>query len=257
MATSKSFPAITGGCVCNTVRYRLLTSPLYCYACHCPDCQKLTGSAFALFLTIELYNIKIISSTPPAFVKTEKKAGAIARHAECPKCHLPLWADSHHGEAVCDVRIGTLDFPSLMEPDAHIFVESKLDWVRLPEEAKTFEKGGVIKGLWPKSSLKRLELCEQRAEEVKKRRIAASREWNKASKTKEGGSTEEGSGEGDKTPTALEFGEEDDESFEKRFKETEKALQERLEKLTLKLDEEDVTKKMEQTTVGSGDADQK
>ncbi|RAR04952.1 aldehyde-activating protein [Stemphylium lycopersici] len=256
MATPKSFPAITGGCVCNTVRYRLLTSPLHCYACHCPDCQKRTGSAFSMFLTIELYYIKIISSVPPAHIMTEKKAGTIARHAECPTCHVHLWSESVHGGALCDVRIGTLDFPSLMEPDAHIFVESKLDWISLPEGAKTFQKGGALKESWPQSSLKRLEICERRTEEVKKRRIAALREQNKTSKSREEGSTE-ADGEGDKTPTALEFGEEDDEAFEKRFKETEKALQERLEKLTLKLDEEEVTKKMEQTTIESENADQR
>ena len=61
--------------------------------------------------------------------------------------------------------------------------------------------------------------------------------------------SEEASAEGDKTPTAVEFGGEDDEAFEKRFKETEKALQERLEKLSIKLEEEEVTKKMEHTTI--------
>ena len=50
-------------------------------------------------------------------------------------------------------------------------------------------------------------------------------------------------GDGEKTPTATGDAEdgEDDEAFERRFSETEKALQERLAKLSLKLESEDTT----------------
>ncbi|KAL1798102.1 hypothetical protein ACET3X_002139 [Alternaria dauci] len=122
---SKPFPAMSGGCACNAIRYRLLTSPLYCFACHCPKCQKQTGSAFSLNLDIELYNIRILSSTKPLFV-TQKSpdTGLLTQHAECPTCHVQLWASNTPGDAIVSVRIGTLDIPSLMEPDVHIFTES-------------------------------------------------------------------------------------------------------------------------------------
>jgi hypothetical protein len=253
MSPSKSFPALTGSCVCNTIRYRLLTSPLFCYACHCIDCQKTTGSAFYLSATIELYNIQILSPTSPLFIRWETKPGVIDRHAECPQCHVRLWASNSLSEAVVDLRVGTLDYPSLMQPDAHIFVESKLDWVKLPEGAKTAEKGIDMKSTWPESSLKRLEVCLQRAEEVKKRRIAAMKEGKDVASSGEENLAAEGSMEGDKTPTAGEFGAEDDEAFEKRFKETEQALQLRLEKLSLKLKAEELTKMMEKTSIAGTD----
>lgn len=257
MSKPNPFPAITGSCVCSTVRYRLLTSPLFCYACHCADCQKATGSAFGLFLNIEIFNIRIISPNAPIAVIREKKPGVFDRHVECPRCKAELWSNNAHGDAIADVRVGTLDFPSLMEPDVHIFVESKLDWVVLPEGAKTMKKEYELKESWPKSSLKRLDLCLQRTEEMKKAKEAAA-----AAATVLGRGTgdvagqevdaEEAGGEGEKTPTAVEPGDqeiEDDEAFETRFRETEKALQERLEKLSLKLEEEEVTKKMEQTAI--------
>jgi hypothetical protein len=249
MSTTKPFPAITGSCVCNTVRYRLLTSPLYCYACHCADCQKSTGSAFAINLNIELYNIQIISPTAPNFIKREKKPGVIDRHAECPQCRVQLWSNNALGDAIADVRVGTLDFASLMEPDCHIFVDSKLDWIRLPDDAKTMPQDYDLKMLWPKSSLKRLEICMQRAGVMRERTLAALKAMKEEAADGGEREAEEASAEGDKTPTAVEVGGEDDEAFEKRFKETEKALQERLEKLSIKLEEEEVTKKMEQATI--------
>ncbi|KAF1939275.1 hypothetical protein EJ02DRAFT_259923 [Clathrospora elynae] len=246
---SKPFPAITGSCVCNTIRYRLLTSPLYCYACHCTDCQKSTGSAFSLALDIERHNIKIISPASPVFATREQKPGAFYNHVQCPKCKGELWNNHTPVEAVCTLKVGTLDFPSLMEPDLHIFVDSKLDWVTLPLGAKTTPSGYDVESFWPKSSLKRLEVCVQRAEEVKKNRITAMKEQkDELPGHGQEEMEEEFSGEGEKTPTAVEFWG-DDEGFEKRFKETERALQERLEKLSLKLKEEEAKKNMGQTAI--------
>ena len=139
-----------------------------------------------------------------------------------------------------------------MEPDCHIYVESKLDWIRLPDNAKTMPQDCDMKKMWPKSSLERLEVCIQRVEMMREKMMAASKELKDeiAAKAADGEEIpEEASAEGEKTPTAVEFGGEDDEAFEKRFKETEKALQERLEKLSIKLEGEEVTKKMEQTTI--------
>ncbi|KAI8943331.1 hypothetical protein NX059_001348 [Plenodomus lindquistii] len=264
MPNTKPFPAITGSCVCNTVRYRLLTSPLYCYACHCADCQKASGSAFSLFLNIELFNIRIISATAPVAVIREKKPGHFDRHVECARCKSELWSNNSLGDAIADLRVGTLDYPSLMEPDLHMFVDSKLEWLILPPGAKVAPKSFDLKDLWPKSSLDRLDICLKKTEEMKQRKeveaaaAAAvvsqqqSSAANQSSETEAEAEAEETSGEGEKTPTAGEFGEkelEEDEAFEKRFKETEKALQERLEKLRLKLEEEEVTRKMETTTI--------
>ncbi|KAI4615285.1 hypothetical protein J4E83_007012 [Alternaria metachromatica] len=163
-----------------------------------------------------------------------------------------LWASNHLGDAVAELRVGTLDFPSLMEPDIHIHVESKLDWVTLPEGAKTAQRSHDYKKSWPKSSLKRLEICLKRAEEVKRRRAAAMKEsahgTSEDEVTKDGVVAVEGSGEGDKTPTAGDVGgDEDDEAEEQRFRETEKALLERLERLSLKLQNEEGTKKVVET----------
>lgn len=36
-----------GGCSCGAIRYRMLDRPLIVHACHCTDCQRLTGCAHA------------------------------------------------------------------------------------------------------------------------------------------------------------------------------------------------------------------
>lgn len=241
---SRPFPNINGGCVCYTVRYRLLTSPLFCYACHCPDCQKLTGSGFGLFLHMEAYNVQVLSPTQPVLIAQQRGQGHVSRLAVCPSCKVELWSESFLGKGVVDVRVGTLSFASLFEPDVHTFTESKLSWLILPEGARTRERDYNYKELWPKSSLRRLDICLKRVEAAAKARetLAQAHVPGSVQVTRpDRAQKEEVIADGEKTPTAPEMGSEaeDDDAFEKRVKETEKRLQERLEKLSAKLDEGD------------------
>jgi len=43
---------LTGGCQCGTVRYQITAAPLAVYVCHCTECQRQSGSAFALSLAV-------------------------------------------------------------------------------------------------------------------------------------------------------------------------------------------------------------
>jgi dGTP triphosphohydrolase len=120
-----------------------------------------------------------------------------------------------------------------MQPDLHMFIEGKISWVILPEGSKTCKGPFDYREWWPKSSLRRLDAAVQRAQERKKLHAeAAQAESREVEEEKEA----------DKTPTAQTPEEkddvaEDDEEFERRYLKTEKALQERLEQLSLKLTE--------------------
>ena len=54
------------------------------------------------------------------------------------------------------VRGGTLDQPSGIAPDVHIFTRSKLPWITLPDSVPAFEVYYDSKALWPAASLERL-----------------------------------------------------------------------------------------------------
>jgi hypothetical protein len=54
------------------------------------------------------------------------------------------------------VRGGTLDEPSSVSPDVHIYTRSKVGWVTLPDSVPAFEVYYDSKALWPAESLERL-----------------------------------------------------------------------------------------------------
>ncbi|MGH7121004.1 MAG: GFA family protein [Acetobacteraceae bacterium] len=145
---------MAGGCACGAVRYRLKTPPMFVHCCHCRDCQRQTGSAFVINALIETDRITASGATPEAIpVPTESgRPHAIFR---CPVCRTALWSGYGGRSALRFVRVGTLDEPALAPPDVHIYVRSKLPWVRLPDGVPAFAAYYDAKALWPQASLER------------------------------------------------------------------------------------------------------
>ncbi|KAF2662175.1 hypothetical protein K491DRAFT_282161 [Lophiostoma macrostomum CBS 122681] len=257
-AKNAPFPLLEGGCNCNQIRYRLRGPPMYCYACHCADCQRESGSVFACSAKIEFDMIESIGPQAPAIVsivRKEHNGHAIHRLAQCPECKVTVWDTGNWNPSTYNVHVGTLDMPGLMEPDIHIYVDAKVRWVVLPEGAKTVPRDMDERVHWPKSSLLRLKRGMERWEK-KKALTEAEAEKKKAEQSvnaEKGKEVEKDADpslddEADKTPTngspepELE-GEEDDEEedfeeYVKKADEMERALQQRLEQLTLKLSEQ-------------------
>ena len=55
------------------------------------------------------------------------------------------------------VRGGTLDEPTSVRPDVHIYTRSKVSWLTLPDSVPAFDVFYDIGTLWPPESLERLE----------------------------------------------------------------------------------------------------
>jgi len=144
-----------GGCAYGAVRYRLTSDPLFTHCCHCLNCQRQTGSAFVINLLIEADRMELHASVPQA-VDVPRDDGSKQRIFRCPNCQVAVFSEYGRPE-VRFVRGGTLDRPSEVTPDVHIFTRSKLSWITLPDSAPAFEVYYDTNALWPAASLERLE----------------------------------------------------------------------------------------------------
>jgi hypothetical protein len=145
---------LEGGCSCGAVRYRLSADPLFIHCCHCLNCQRQTGSAFVINLLIESDRLELLGSEPQP-VDVPRDDGSKQRIFRCPTCQVAVFSEYGRTE-VRFVRGGTLDEPSAVAPDVHIFTRSKLSWVVLPDSVPAFEVYYDSKALWPADSLERL-----------------------------------------------------------------------------------------------------
>ena len=73
----------------------------------------------------------------------------------CPTCRVAVFSQYGH-PGVRFVRAGTLDDPSSVAPDVHIYTRSKVPWVTLPDSVPAFDVYYDSKILWPEASLERL-----------------------------------------------------------------------------------------------------
>ena len=144
-----------GGCSCGKIRYRVATEPLFVHCCHCLNCQRQTGSAFVINVLIETERVELLAGEPQR-VDVPRDDGSEQRIFRCPTCQVAVF--SHYGHpGVAFVRAGTLDDPSSVRPDVHIYTRSRVPWLTLPESVPAFEVYYDTKKLWPAASFERLQ----------------------------------------------------------------------------------------------------
>jgi hypothetical protein len=151
---------LEGGCSCGEVRYRLLDEPLFTHCCHCLNCQRQTGSAFVINALIETDKVELLAGEPVA-IDVARSGTRKQRIFRCPACQVALYS-RYTTAGVRFVRAGTLDDPSRVQPDVHIYTRSKLPWVELPESVPAFSTYYNTEKLWPAASLERLAAAKRR-----------------------------------------------------------------------------------------------
>jgi hypothetical protein len=127
-----------GGCLCEAVRYRLMAEPLTLYACHCTDCQVISGSAFRMSMPVTRASIEITRGQPER-VEYAAAGARPKRASRCGACSTWLWGEPARAPQLLILRPSTLDDRSWLDPVAHIWVRSAQPWVRIPEGALVFE----------------------------------------------------------------------------------------------------------------------
>jgi hypothetical protein len=154
--TQETERLLEGGCTCGGVRYRLGARPLFVHCCHCHWCQRETGSAFAVNALIESDRVETVRGVVD-IVDTPSESGKGQKIARCPECHVALWSHyAGYGPVLSFIRVDTLDQPSQLRPDIHIYTESRQAWVVLPEGVPAVPAYYRIKEYWPADSLARL-----------------------------------------------------------------------------------------------------
>jgi hypothetical protein len=146
---------VEGGCTCRAVRFSLTSAPLIVHCCHCRWCQRESGASFALNAVIEADRVVLLAGSPE-IVMTPSQSGKGQKIMRCAQCRVALWSTyAGAGDALRFVRVGTLDDPDRLEPDIHIYTESKQPWVVIPPGARAVPQYYRRSEVWSAESLAR------------------------------------------------------------------------------------------------------
>jgi hypothetical protein len=118
---------IDGGCHCGRITYEADIDPEKVGVCHCSDCQKLSGSAFVVYLPVPKGVLRL-RGEPKIYVKTAE-SGSRRAQAFCPECGSRLYASAEKDPQVFNLRVGTVRQRALLPPKTQLWCRSALPWV--------------------------------------------------------------------------------------------------------------------------------
>jgi len=119
-----------GHCRCGQIRYRVTQAPRFIFACHCTDCQQLTGSAFSMGMVVPEAGFGL-EGQPHSWEK-KGESGGWSRQFTCRECAGWTHTTTENTEGLVIVRPMTLQQHSWVRPVAQLFTRSALPWALMP-----------------------------------------------------------------------------------------------------------------------------
>ena len=130
---------ITGGCACGAVRYEVDADPVLMLNCHCRDCQRASGSAYAA--TVVVPKAAVTSRGELRSHEVVGSSGKPVRRTFCPACGSPIAIDLDRVPDVLALQAGSLDDPSIHKPSLDLFTASAQPWDHMQAETRKVLRG--------------------------------------------------------------------------------------------------------------------
>jgi len=128
----------TGGCICGGVRYECAADPIAMGNCHCRDCQRASGSAYAPALLVPASAVSITGEVK--YYDVTGDSGSIVQRGFCPTCGARLFGKAAAAAGIIDIMVGSLDDPSWYRPQADIYTASAQPWDHMNPDLSKFVK---------------------------------------------------------------------------------------------------------------------
>ena len=116
---------LTGGCLCGGVRYEIAAALGPVIYCHCSQCRRASGSAFATNASVRADRFRLSAG---AELVREFEATPGKLRAFCSRCGSPLYARMESVPELVRVRLGGLDADPGVRPQAHLHLASRAPW---------------------------------------------------------------------------------------------------------------------------------
>ena len=131
-------PKIAGGCLCGKIRYSADVEPAFTGVCHCRNCQKASGSAFAIVFAVPQSALSLQGELKTYADKGD--SGKVVYRRFCPECGSTIMDEAEAMPGVLMILAGTLDDTSWVKPASQIYCDSAQPWVQLGGEITRFPK---------------------------------------------------------------------------------------------------------------------
>ncbi len=125
--THIAMPALRGSCQCGSVSFALSEQPTEATACHCVQCRKQSGHFFAS-VNLPKAAVSIVGEQYITWYQSSPKV----RRGFCSKCGSWLFWEPVLRDWT-SVALGSIDGPTGVQLERHIFVASKRDYYAIAD----------------------------------------------------------------------------------------------------------------------------
>jgi hypothetical protein len=129
----------TGGCACGAVRYECGAEPVMALNCHCRDCQRASGTAYASGMIVSADAFRFTKGAPK-YHEGRADSGREVGRGFCADCGSPVVA-TQAGYPMFIVHASSLDDPSWHRPTLDVFTASAQPWDHLDPALPKLPRG--------------------------------------------------------------------------------------------------------------------
>lgn len=125
----------TGRCLCGGVRFSVHGELQPIQLCHCAECRKAQGTAFASNMPISTDRFELHSG---AELLRHFESSPGKERAFCSLCGSPLYSRRSSRPGVLRVRAGLFEQPLPVRPAFHQYVDDKANWWSIDDDLPRF-----------------------------------------------------------------------------------------------------------------------
>jgi len=127
--------AYTASCLCNGIQLRINAELEPIMVCHCTQCQKAQGAAFAAITQVQKSDLNIVhgENLLQAYFASPNK-----KRVFCKTCGSPVWSERLDKPDVVRLRVGLINEEISTQVSSHAYVASKVSWHIIGDHAQQY-----------------------------------------------------------------------------------------------------------------------
>ena len=111
---------LSGGCACGAVHFECNADPVTMMNCHCRDCQRANGAAYAAIVVVPKSEVQVRGDP--------RYHGKAVQRGFCETCGSQLTVKWERLPDIFGLQAGCLDDPTLYKPMVDVFTASAQPW---------------------------------------------------------------------------------------------------------------------------------
>jgi len=129
---------LTGRCLCQAVRWEIdaALGPVVC--CHCVECRRANGSAFATNANVARDGFRLVAGAD-AVREYESTPGKF--RAFCGRCGSPVYSRVAADPSAVRIRLGGLDQDPGVRPVLHVWADEAPPWAPITDDVPRIARG--------------------------------------------------------------------------------------------------------------------